>query len=160
VCSKTPHQKLVELFMYRACQAVPEAPCIPDASVRSLRARLILEEALETIAALGCTLQVNGSRIDSHISKFEVVPDGPVDLVEVVDGCCDIRVVTTGTLSACGVADDEVQTLVDLSNLAKFGPGHTIREDGKLIKPLDWVAPDLRLALIRQGWTDGGTSQA
>lgn len=49
-----------------------------------------------------------------------------------------------------GVADVSPQRLVDESNLAKFGPGWRLREDGKVIKPPDWVKPDLAGDVGRQ----------
>jgi hypothetical protein len=62
-------------------------------------------------------------------------------MVELVDGCCDLSVVTIGTLSACGVSDDPFLMEVDQNNLDKFGDGHSYREDGKLIKPPDHQPP-------------------
>ena len=107
---RSAHQRRVDEFMRRAEQEVPGSPCIPTENVRMLRAELILEEALETVVELGFIASV----------EIEMDPDQTADLVEIVDGCCDLSVVTTGTLSACGVSDIELQRLVDESNLAKF----------------------------------------
>ena len=70
-------------------------------------------------------------------------------MVETIDGCCDLAVVTTGTLSACGVPDLPFQQAVDQNNLEKFGPGNTIRDDGKLIKPPGHKPPDIAGILSR-----------
>lgn len=148
---KSNHQQRVERFMAFAGQDVPEMPSIPPSDVRVLRARLILEEAIETIRALGCDVTVDPGNLEY------IVVDAPwiePNLIEIVDGCCDIKVVTTGTLSACGIKDTEPQRLVDEANLKKFGPGGHRREDGKWVKPPDWVAPDWVKEIQRQKGAD------
>lgn len=135
------YAKVVE-FMERAGQEVPTVITEPSKEIRVLRAKLILEEALETIQALGCYVYDKGDWI-VDMSSFDIKADeGEFNLSEVIDGCCDIKVVTTGTLVACGIPDEEPQKMVDDSNLRKFGPGGYRREDGKWVKPKDWVPPD------------------
>ena len=150
---KSAHYARVEKFMQQAQQEVPSHVHIPSPAVRELRAKLILEEALETVYAMGVRIEARGGlRHELEISDLVFSADPPggiVDLVEVVDGCCDIAVVTTGTLVAFGVPDTAVQKLVDDSNLEKFGPGHTIREDGKLVKPPGHQPPDIKGLLER-----------
>lgn len=144
---KSPHQRMVEDFMAKARQEVPLFPIIPSPEVRRLRAKIILEEALETINGLGFDVVVTGGHRIVTKECVEFSSDGhvPPDLVEIVDGCADIRVVTTGTLSACGVPDELVQLEVDTNNLAKFGPGGYRREsDGKWMKPPGHQPPRIR----------------
>lgn len=139
--TKSAHQDRVEEFMRLAGQDVPSKPTIPDAETRLLRAKLIFEEAIETIEALGFAVIHQGGE-----TTFDDVY-GP-NMVEVADGCADIKVVTTGTLSAFGLPDVELQKMIDEANLRKFGPGGHRRDDGKWIKPPDWKAPDIK------GWID------
>lgn len=113
--------------MLRAKQEVPILPTLPAETIRYLRAKLILEEAIETINALGFAI-TSDPKIDGSYC-------GDGNLTEIVDGCCDLMVVTTGTLSACGLADERLQEIVDLDNLKKFKPGYTLSPEGKLIKP-------------------------
>ena len=134
---KSRHQILVEDFMRKARQDLPESTCVPNRHIRQLRAKLILEEAVETVEALGFSV------VQNPTGDFSFIADREPDLLEIIDGCCDIKVVTTGTLSACGVPDLPFQECVDLNNLAKFGPGHSWREDGKLIKPEGHKPPDI-----------------
>lgn len=155
--TRTVHQQRVDRFMVLAKQDVPTKPVVPSTEIRALRARLILEEALETIDALGCVVfagdQIKQNPVTAKGLKGGLVSvnaDHEPNLTEIVDGCCDIIVVTTGTLSACGVSDDGPQSLVDENNLAKFGPGHTIRADGKLIKPPNHKPPDIEAEIERQ----------
>ena len=147
---KTTHQLRVESFMSLAGQDVPSKPTIPITAVRALRARLILEEAFETVHALGFDVMVRHLREPLKIEHMEVWGNQPgFSLIDVVDGCCDLRFVTTGTLSAIGVQDEMVQKIVDDANLRKFGPGGYRDKGGKWIKPPDFVGPEpeLRKAL-------------
>ena len=119
----------------------------PSEEVRKLRAKLILEEALETAHALGINVvyrnQNTGDLDNINVgSNLEFHNTRKFDLAEVIDGCADIKVVTTGTLIACGVPDEVAQQMVDQSNLKKFGPGGRRREDGKWLKPENWKAPN------------------
>ena len=148
ILSKSTHQQDVEAFMLRAKQEVPLVPTEPSPEVRILRAKLILEEALETIKALGVSVATSayGITVSPATSLvYEVYGDFNMD--EVIDGCCDIAVVTTGTLSACGIPDVIFTEEVDRNNLEKFKPGHYWREDGKLMKPPGHQGPHIRYLL-------------
>lgn len=145
----TEHAQRVAKFMRLAGQEIPEKPTVPSADVRILRAKLILEEALETVNALG--VEVAGWHFDSlTFADLQFYDNGKPDLIEIADGCADISVVTIGTLLACGIADDAVLREVDESNLRKFGPGSGRRKDGKWMKPADWTPPDLAKVLAEQ----------
>lgn len=139
--------------MLRARQECPLTPTMPDEKVRQLRARLILEEALETIKALGVKVFTASSlgNVDKAHVRFESSHEAP-DLVEIADGCADISVVTIGTLIACGIQDVSLLEAVDQNNLEKFKPGHSINEHGKLIKPPKHLPPDIDKVLREQGW--------
>ena len=142
---RTPHQQRIDEFMRKAGQDVPDKPCIPDASTRILRAKLILEEALETVRALGvgvdvCSPYTPGKSVlltDDDVN-LEFKATGEVDVEGVVDGCA-------------GIADQPILEEVDAANLRKFGPGGYRREDGKWIKPADWTPPDIMARLAEQG---------
>lgn len=145
---KSNHQLRVEEFMRLAGQAAPTNPTLPSLEVRKLRASLILEEALETIEALGFSVRIdNDTEYDTEVvmgPNLYFDDDYKPDMEGVIDGCCDLKVVTTGTLSALGLPDDLFQEEVDNNNLAKFGPGHSLRSDGKLIKPPDHKPPKIK----------------
>jgi predicted HAD superfamily Cof-like phosphohydrolase len=145
----TPHFKRVRTFMQKVGQDTPTEVHVPDANTRVLRAKLILEEALETVEALGVTVRAgaNGPLIEE--AELEYAHGNPVDIEGVVDGCADISVVTVGTLIAFGVDDEPVLEEVDSANLRKFGPGGYKREDGKWMKPPDWTPPDIDGAIER-----------
>jgi predicted HAD superfamily Cof-like phosphohydrolase len=129
--------------MELAKQNVPDKPSIPSDDILRLRASLILEEALETIDGLGCEILYDGIHTINK-NNFSIVNVKKADLVKIADGCADISVVTIGTLSACGIPDEKLLQIVDENNLEKFGEGHTIREDGKLIKPINHQPPNIK----------------
>jgi hypothetical protein len=53
---KSSHQRRIEAFMKEASQNAPDFPQIPSDDILKLRASLILEEALETVDAMGLTV--------------------------------------------------------------------------------------------------------
>lgn len=141
------HYDRVAKFMKLAGQATPAFTGTMDEHTRISRARLMLEETLETIIlGLGVKLtNPDGSVIDLKTTRFEI--NGELNVQEVVDGCADVHVVTTGTLVALGVPDEQLLELVDENNLKKFGLGGYRDETGKWIKPLGHKAPDIALFL-------------
>lgn len=143
---KSEHQQKVEQFIELAKNVplpLPDKPKLASIGVRKLCARLILEEALETIR--------DGLRLDSFtlvedagkvnwydIDDMAVIGEEKIGddekLALLADGCFDLHYVTTFAMSACGIPDSG-QQLVDDNNLAKFGEGHRLAVDGKLIPP-------------------------
>lgn len=103
----------------------PEKPYIPSNNLKSLRKQLIIEEVNETLEA---------------INKD--------DLVEIADGIVDSIVVLLGTAVTFGIDVRPIWKEIHKSNMAKKnGP---IREDGKKLKPENWVAPDVRKIIEKQ----------
>ncbi len=147
---KTAHQQRIEEFMRKIPQAIPDAPCIPSEEVRLLRAKLIMEEALETVYSLGFSVY--------HEHEFDGLYQGGVyfdpnikpNLEQIADGCADLSVVTIGTLSACGIHDKALLEEVDHNNLDKFqGDAHK-DESGKWIKSSAHKPPDIVRVLENQ----------
>lgn len=74
------------------------------------------------------------------------------DKVEQLDAILDIMVVVTGALHSLGVDAEGAWNEVMRSNMSKVDPttGKVIkREDGKILKPDTYSAPELRPFLIR-----------
>lgn len=169
LCLRSEHQQMVDEFMRRAGQAVPTSPTVPDEFDRVLRATLMLEELLEFCRDFGVEIQVpvdaeeedgmvavladpaeSEEEFKARYAKFHFMTIDsktdqpyPVNLAGAMDACADLRVTTTGSMSACGVADTPVQRAVDEANLARFGPGGYRAANGKWIRPASWQPPDI-----------------
>jgi len=102
----TNEQHQVKSWMQSFGQETPEKPTIPSLEVRKLRAKLHLEECLETIKALGFVVYVQCEETRLQMSNIDILEDTDgCNLLEVADGCEDLKVVTEGTLIACGLID-------------------------------------------------------
>lgn len=127
-------------------QSIPEKYEMPPVQVRLLRAKLILEEALETVEALGFsvhTVDYDGP-VDS-INALHLYDNKEPNLDEIIDGCCDLWYVACGTLVSVGAPDIPHLDEVCKCNNAKFQGGVSkINESGKFLKPEGWVGPNHR----------------
>jgi len=117
---KSETQMAAEQLMRAAGQDVLSSPGEPSRETRLLRANLIFEEAQETIKALGFRIMHDPNGTSECHAKVDAMSDYPFNLVEVVDGCCDLNVVVAGCLSAIGVDDEPVQREVERSNRSKL----------------------------------------
>lgn len=128
-------------------QRVPPAVCDRPPDVRILCGQLILEEALETLKALGLSVQFKGLgrtyTIDG-IEKFELTPTHDPNLADIVDGCCDTIYVAVGCMVKHGVPDLPHLAEVCRANDAKFPGGVATMHPttGKYLKPAGWRPPD------------------
>lgn len=137
-------------------QAIPGEYTTPPADVRLLRARLILEEALETVNALGFnprTTPHDGSQVDVSMNRIYFEPQATASLADIIDGCCDTIYVATGTLCACGAPDLIHLTEVNRANDAKFpgGKATMCEKTGKYLKPEGWQPPDHETVMAYAG---------
>lgn len=173
---KSASQLSVEVFMAKMnqpLQPLPVKPTLPIPLVCELRSNLHFEETCELIIlGLGCDIPLpDGSVItyratakDAELgirnAAGEWFPfpkaksDRQPDMIEIVDGLVDNEVINLGTAASCGVA---LRPLFDIgmnNNHLKFGPGHTRRDDGKLVKPQNHPSPQSNIdeALAVQGW--------
>jgi hypothetical protein len=165
---KTDHQYRIEQMMRKAGQAVPDDPVLPSKEIRKARALLVLEEAVELCESLGYALYLNMADV-VPISEDMIMGQGtwyrikpvrltfsplpPDSLTGIAKEAADVSVVTIGTLSACGIDDRALLKAVDDNNLAKFGPGGYLDENGKWQKPPGHKKPDLERVLSTQGYS-------
>ena len=68
------------------------------------------------------------------------------DNVEILDALVDILVVTIGAVHSMGADVEGAWKEVMKTNFAKIGEDGKVRkrEDGKVLKPVGWVSPDLK----------------
>lgn len=109
-------QRDVEDF-HRVVVGIPDSTT-PAIRRPELRAELIREEAKETVDAI-----LHG------------------DLVEAIDGMCDVLAVIYGTAAEFGINLAPFWDEVHRTNMAKAGG--PVREDGKRLKPPGWTRPDI-----------------
>lgn len=122
---------------------------------REMRARLIMEEAVETAAALGFDVTAvirPGDPLDPYypdnivedFHKSYTEPDFP----DFIDGVCDTIYVVLGGVVTAGIDLERHWNAVHRANMQKMlGP---IRADGKQLKPEGWEPPD-HLAILNGG---------
>lgn len=116
-------QRDVEEFHRALDVPVGDSPAIRRPE---LRASLIEEEAQETV---------------------EAIRRG--DLVEAIDGMCDVLCVIYGTAAEFGVDLAPFWDEVHRTNMAK--QGGPVREDGKRLKPPGWEPPQIAAILEAEG---------
>lgn len=121
---------------------------IPDFETRLLMAKLILEEALETISALGVAIVEDLDQRIIDISKLRLVSNQAatfpgLDIYEIIDGACDLIYVATGVLTGMNVPDLPHLDHVCLKNEEKFPNNKVITnpDTGKYLKPKGWTGP-------------------
>lgn len=95
----------------------------PTFDARMLRIKLLLEEVAEYIHA----------ELDD-------------DIVEVADALTDIIYIAAGTEIAYGIPGEDIFNHIHDNNMSKLdGQGNPIyREDGKVLKPNDYVPPNIQ----------------
>ncbi len=97
----------------------PYIPHIVPPEVVRLRMNLIKEETTEL---------------------YNAITDG--DLDKIADGIVDSIVVLLGTSVAYGIDIKPVWDEIHRTNMAKLNDA-TFRSDGKLLKPNNWIPPDI-----------------
>ncbi len=121
-------------------QKVQPSYTIPsDPKARELLARLVMQEAIETVNAFGFHPQSLDDR-----ENFVLVPTNKeLDIYEIIDGCCDTIYVAVGGLVGMGIPDEPHLDEVCRANDDKFPNGVAIvNEYGKYQKPVGWKGPD------------------
>lgn len=120
----------------------------PELRDNELRAKLIMEEAVETVAAMGywAEARISDANEPFIIAEFKKRFSEP-NFPEVIDGLCDLIYVALGTAVTAGIDLDPFFREVQRANMEKLtGPK---RADGKQLKPEGWRPPDIEGVLIR-----------
>jgi predicted HAD superfamily Cof-like phosphohydrolase len=118
----------------------------PDMRDAELRARLILEEAVETVVAMvgnNAVVDMLDDHANYHRDRFwEGITESP-DLVEAVDGLCDLLYVVFGAFDAFGIDAEPFFQLVHEANMTKANAPKDAH--GKVCKPPGFVPPQERI---------------
>ena len=133
----------------------PTSPARPEIRDADLRARLILEEALET--AVGLVGDHRASPLLAEVAQKVLgrpggIPVKSPDIVEVVDGLCDLLYVLLGTAEAVGVDLDHYFRVVHDANMKKTCAPTADGVPGKKgAKPPGWVDPKGKIRELLDG---------
>lgn len=90
--------------------------------------------------------------IEEEVGELKVAIDNNNNL-EVLDALLDIMVVTVGAIHSAGFNGEEGWKEVMRSNFAKIDSETgkvRKREDGKVLKPLGWLPPNLKNYLTKE----------
>lgn len=116
---------------HRACDVPVHAmPQVPSQDRQKLRYDLIVEEVVKEL-------------LPALVQE---------DLVQIADALADSIYVLVGTALEYGIPLDRVWAVVQRANMAKVDPTTgkvRKREDGKVLKPEGWTAPDID-AILRE----------
>ncbi|MGL5935897.1 MAG: hypothetical protein ACRCZI_09785 [Cetobacterium sp.] len=148
-------------------------PIVPSVSERLLRGQLLLEEVLETFAAMGLTIVLaEGEETNAGEDIFdslvlEHIEGSRYDIVETADGLSDINVIVAGTAVEFGIPLHVTDYEVYSSNLTKveddgtalvngITEGYREGEDGfqpnrpvgKILKGKNFVPANIPAALL------------
>lgn len=144
-------QKDTKEFMVAAGQPFATSPFIPSVEDRRLHAKLIHEETMETIYAMGFDLvwSVDKSNPEGagHYEFLERA-EGP-DIVETYDGLADSSYVIHGAANAWGLDLQAGHDEAHRSNMSKFIDGYR-RDDGKWIKGPSYSPADFKYLISHQ----------
>lgn len=157
-------------------QGAPDKPTVPPLAVLKLRVHTLAEEVCELASASGLNLDVsmrNGDIMGIGIEETDMKPN----LLEMADALADIQYFVDGSAIAYGLDLEPFFDVVHAANmgklwtvqqLASLPPGYTAtlsggvsgagadplfivrRQDGKIMKPPGFKAPDLSGVLDAQ----------
>ena len=102
-----------------------------------------------------CDQSVDGFNKDQFALYFNLIKEELEELevaysagdnVEMLDALIDILVVTIGAIHSAGFDAEAAWKEVMATNFAKIGEDGKVRkrEDGKVLKPVGWISPDLK----------------
>ena len=117
--------ELVKDWSVKFKQLVNDEPTIPANDICRLRAKIVIEEALELANALGVKVTLidsNGSSLEVKIDDLDFDNSYTPEPFEIMDATADLKWVTMGTELACGIAgksNDIFQRVYD-SNMSKL----------------------------------------
>jgi predicted HAD superfamily Cof-like phosphohydrolase len=136
----------VQNFMEKAGQNPPSKITVPNKDSRILRAKLIMEEAMELIErGLGIEVSLNEYILESNKLTYKTVSEP--NIVEAMDGAADLMWVgVAGVAVVFGCNLEPILQEVSRSNNSKFIDGYR-REDGKWQKGPSYSPADIKSVL-------------
>lgn len=128
-------------------RVVPDHPTIEavDEHLRVAHARMVLEEALELIAALGCIVtDPEGQVLNQDFTEVESLPSPSIDLVQVAHEGIDVQYITETTLAMYGLPVEPLWSEIHNSNMSKILPGGKLLRHQGTDPHEQYIKPDVR----------------
>lgn len=162
-CRAHDRQADVSAFHRKFGVPMPGKPGWPAQDRIDLRVKLIAEEFCEFLDDCGyeftlviCRFigeRVPGSEMFEEIFERYNGSNEPdcANFPKAADALIDLEYVILGTHVSMGIDSNPLWAEVQAANMRKTG-GAT-RADGKILKPENWVGPDIEARLREQGWT-------
>jgi len=161
----------VREFTMGAGQPCPDRPEVMTREEVEFISKMILDEVMELMATVATPEEAKAS-LKSMIDKSKDIPkttyaDGATgkisQIADQVDALVDVEYYMLNAACKKGVNTSSLFGVVHAANMAKRDPASgkfLKREDGKIIKPVGWQAPDIDAEIARQmkygAWdTDG-----
>ncbi len=119
----------------------------PDPALVRLRAKLLGEELIETLAGMLVSEDDPKQAVREWCESVDTT-EVKFDILQVADGLADLIYVAVGAALAFGIPLDRVWREVQRANMEKFSDGIKKRADGKITKPASWRAPDIQAAVF------------
>ncbi len=123
---------------------------VPPKDRIQLCASLCLEEPIETVEAMGADPALIAQMKELAAKVVASIDPAHVVMKDVADGLGDSDFVNEWARCEFGIHGEPVADAIEKANLAKFGPGASFREDGKVQKPPGWMPPDIQAVLDNQ----------
>lgn len=136
-------------FLKATKQNFKETPGEPSSKEVELGARLILEEAFETVEAAG-VLVLDGRGRAIRFNELNFHKSRPVDLAKLADGLGDTKFVVYGMANQHGIDLEPFDDVIFESNMSKVKNGTEDPLTGKFLKPSDWMSPDFQGIINKQ----------
>jgi predicted HAD superfamily Cof-like phosphohydrolase len=123
---------------------------VPPKERIQLCATLCIEEPIETLEAMGVDPEIVLQMKELAKKAVASIDPSRVVMKDVADGLGDSDFVNEWSRCEFGIHGEPVADAIEEANLAKFGPGSSFREDGKVMKPPGWTPPDIQAVLDNQ----------
>merc|ERR1719356_121620 len=149
----------VREFTYEAGQPCPEKPELMNVEEVHFITKMVLDELLELYATVLGPRQAKAAMVEmikkaKSCEKMNVSPNRSYELIaEQGDAFVDIWYYSLNAMAKKGVNLSKIFELVHGANMAKRDPqtGKFLkRDDGKIIKPKGWRAPNVSAEIKKQ----------
>lgn len=151
----------VRQFTVEACQPAPDRPQPMDLDDVHFIAKMMLDELLELYATVTTPEEAKDMlhhfvQQSKHLPRtvYPDTPEGEVSLIaDQADALVDMEYYLLNCACKQGINMSSVFKIVHAANMAKRDPETGVflkREDGKVIKPKGWQAPDVDAEIARQ----------